>query len=76
MKWYYTVVGGHTHVRVFMNGGKCGDLCFRNEEFERVKTSLQSQSIIITFIDETATSRNHPEPGDIDYGFGIIGDRS
>lgn len=33
MKWYYKILGGHTHVRVFMNGGKCGDLCFRNEEF-------------------------------------------
>ncbi len=53
MKWYYSIAGGHTHVRVFMNGGKCGDLCFRNGEFEQVKSSLQSQSIIITFIDET-----------------------
>jgi hypothetical protein len=34
MKWYWTVAGGHTHVRVFMNGAKCGDLCFRNEEFQ------------------------------------------
>lgn len=33
MRWYYVVMGGHTHVRVFMNGAKCGDLCFRNEEF-------------------------------------------
>jgi len=40
MKWYWQVGGGHTHVRVFMNGGKCGDLCFRNEEFEWVKKSL------------------------------------
>lgn len=35
--WYFKIMGGHTHVRVFMNGGKCGDLCFRNEEFEQVK---------------------------------------
>lgn len=33
MKWYWKIMGGHTHVRVFMNGAKCGDLCFRNEEF-------------------------------------------
>lgn len=39
MKWYYYIAGGHTHVRVFMNGGKCGDLCFRNEEFELVRAS-------------------------------------
>lgn len=25
MKWYYKIEGSHTHVRVFMNGGKCGD---------------------------------------------------
>lgn len=37
MKWYYQIQGGHTHVRVFMNGGKCGDLCFRNEEFAQIK---------------------------------------
>ena len=37
MKWYYHIAGGHTHVRVFMNGGKCGDLCFRNEEFVQVR---------------------------------------
>lgn len=36
MRWYYTIAGGHTHVRVYKNG-KCGDLCFRNEEFEKIK---------------------------------------
>lgn len=37
MRWYYQELGGHTHVRVFMNGGKCGDLVFRNEEFQRIR---------------------------------------
>lgn len=37
MKWYYKILGGHTHVRVFMNGTKCGDLCFRNEEFQELR---------------------------------------
>ena len=37
MNWYYKVLGGHTHVRVFMNGEKCGDLVFRNEEFQAVR---------------------------------------
>lgn len=37
MKWYYQIAGNHTHVVVFMNGGKCGSLCFRNDEFEQVK---------------------------------------
>jgi hypothetical protein len=42
MKWYYKIAGGHTHVRVFMNGGKCGDLCFRNEEFTQVMLRISS----------------------------------
>lgn len=37
MTWYFKIMGGHTYVRVFMNGGKCGDLCFRNEEFTLVR---------------------------------------
>jgi hypothetical protein len=36
INWYYEIAGGHTNVRVFMNGGKCGDLCFRNEEFKHI----------------------------------------
>lgn len=40
MKWYWHIADGHTHVRVFMNGGKCGDLCFRNEEFVEVMGHL------------------------------------
>jgi hypothetical protein len=49
MKWYYEIKGGHTHVRVFMNGGKCGDLCFRTEEFAIV----QAQCLGVRFISET-----------------------
>lgn len=52
MKWYYEVLGGHTHVRVFMNGGKCGDLCFRNEEFEIVKRELLNTTKLVEFIKE------------------------
>lgn len=40
MKWYYQIRGSHTHVRVFMNGAKCGDLVFRNEEFLSVREQL------------------------------------
>jgi hypothetical protein len=36
MKWYYKVIGAHTHVRVFMNGALCGNLVFRNAEFDEV----------------------------------------
>ena len=55
MNWYYKVLGGHTHVRVFMNGGKCGDLCFRNEEFEEIKQNvlLSGYALINIFKDET-----------------------
>ena len=49
MKWYFKIAGGHTHVRVFMNGAKCGDLCFRNEEFEQVREYCPW----IQFADET-----------------------
>lgn len=48
MKWYFEILGGHTHVRVFMNGGKCGDLCLRNEEFKQVRENCPW----ITFIEE------------------------
>lgn len=45
MKWYYKVMGGHTHVRVFMNGAKCGDLVFRNEEFQKIKPDGDNERI-------------------------------
>lgn len=50
MKWYFNIQGGHTHVRVFMNGAKCGDLCFRNEEFITIRNTIGAD---IIFIDET-----------------------
>jgi len=55
MKWFYAMAGGHTHVRVFMNGAKCGDLCFRNEEFKQILNTLQIgvTGIRIQFINET-----------------------
>lgn len=56
MNWYYKVLGSHTHVRVFMNGGKCGDLVFRNEEFEVIKQlhlSAYPNSMINKLINES-----------------------
>lgn len=56
MKWYYTIAGGYTHVRVFMNGAKCGDLCFRNEEFEpmlEIDRDYPRLANFIEFINET-----------------------
>lgn len=37
MNWRYHVLGGHTHVRVYVNGSLCGHLVFRNEEFADIK---------------------------------------
>lgn len=37
MKWHYRKRGkSHIEVTVFMNGAKCGELCFRKEEFETI----------------------------------------
>ena len=56
LKWYYAIAGAHTHVRVFMNGGKCGDLCFRNGEFKQI-VAQPNVCLIIEFIDETPPKR-------------------
>jgi hypothetical protein len=53
MKWYWHRAGGHTHVRVFMNGAKCGDLCFRNEEFDYILGAMQMPGIgVVQFSEE------------------------
>ena len=55
MNWYWKRMGGHTHVRVFVNGAKCGDLCFRNEEFDRIRehyTLLPVNHWLIQFIED------------------------
>lgn len=41
LRLYYKILGGHVHIRVFMNGGKAGDLCFRLAEFEALRADLQ-----------------------------------
>lgn len=62
MNWYYTIAGGHTHVRVFMNGAKCGDLCFRNEEFLHVRKDLEGP---VVFIDQTELVKEILAPNDL-----------
>lgn len=66
MNWYYKILGGHTHVRVFMNGGKCGDLVFQNEEFQRL-LELNAQHcnahripLVQKLVDETPELSNPP----------------
>lgn len=47
IRYRYKVLGGHTHVRVFCGESpdhtlaKCGDLTFRNEEFETLKDGVR-----------------------------------
>lgn len=50
MKWQYRILGNHTHVKVYYNGAFCGQLTFRNEEFEALKaTTLATLSPITSF---------------------------
>lgn len=34
VKVFWKKLGGHVHCRVFVNGGKAGDLVFREEEWQ------------------------------------------
>ena len=53
MKWFFKVLGTHTHVRVFMNSAICGKLCFRNEEFNEIRRKESSNPVeVIRFIEE------------------------
>ena len=64
MKWYWHQAGGHTHVRVFFNGAKCGDLCFRNEEFQSLRAGcllVTSTAWLIEFIDDAIAFEMQPE---------------
>ena len=56
MRWYFQIRGGHTHVRVFMNGALCGTLCFRNEEFSLVREKHEGLHFTL-FIDETPVTK-------------------
>jgi hypothetical protein len=64
MRWYYEQAGGHTHVRVFMNGGKCGDLCFRNEEFAFLHHTIPQSCI--EFIPDIPKKYRMPQVGEVE----------
>lgn len=61
----YEVRGGHTHCRMFMGEhdwalGKCGDLTFRNTEFELMQRALEgthTAGITVEFRREAAIER-------------------
>ncbi len=40
MTWHFSTLGAHTHVRVFTDGIKAGELCFRTDEFERLQREI------------------------------------
>lgn len=56
--FYWAKRGGHTHVRLFAGNtanalGKCGDLCFRNEEWTEFKSQFRPDcTSIIHFVEE------------------------
>ena len=53
MKWYWRRAGGHTHVRVYMNGALIGHLCFRNAEFDYIREPLQMACMgVVEFVEE------------------------
>lgn len=65
-KFYYFTGGGHTHVRVFAGKSKdscsrCGDLCFRNEEWKELRLKLEApfnihNAPVIEIIEEESAS--------------------
>lgn len=61
----YRQAGGHTHVRVFCGEAgftlaKCGDLTFRNEEWDEIQKLLRNAEIIPE-ADTQVPSRRHDE---------------
>lgn len=45
-RFYYHKAGGHVHVRVFAGKGtfslgKCGDLCFRDYEWDHFRAGIE-----------------------------------
>lgn len=57
MTWYYLRHGIHVHVLVFLNGAKCGELVFRQDEFDFLKTQAGEDQGLITFIDRKEDSQ-------------------
>jgi hypothetical protein len=47
MNIYWKKLGGHIHMRVFINGAKMGDLCCRESEWKEVQAGF---SILHTHI--------------------------
>lgn len=59
-------VGGHTHVRVFCGEqgftlAKCGELTFRNDEWDDIQKLLRNAEIVPEDRTEAPTSRRYDE---------------
>lgn len=56
-RFRWKLMGGHVHVRLFAGksetGGKCGDLVFREDEWEDFKDEVLGTSRHVEFIEET-----------------------
>ena len=61
-KFYFKVMGGHTHIRVFAGPhpdythGKCGDLVMTNEEWQAFK-NVSQYNTCMQFIVETGDAK-------------------
>jgi hypothetical protein len=60
-RFYYMILGGHTHVRVFCAAhrswvhSKCGDLVFRNDAWEAFRNHLPSSGSVEYIAEEPTT---------------------
>ena len=77
MHWYWQLLGSHVHVRVFVNGGKCGDLVFREDEFNKLHDgkseevfSTQLTNIVFIKEDRENPSITCPRCGRVSYNAG------
>ena len=78
MHWYWDLLGGHAHVRVFMNGGKCGDLVFREDEFNKLHAGVSEvfstgmTDIVFIMEDRECPSITCPRCGRVSFNAGDI----
>lgn len=40
MNAYFKQLGGHVHIRLFINGGKAGDICVDEKEFKALVDAM------------------------------------
>lgn len=60
MTWRYRLLGNHAHIRVYLNGALCGELCFGAAEFREFARERRG-NVEVEFIDEIVPLA-HAEP--------------